>query len=478
MADPNQKYRIIEKLDEGGMAEIYRAEVESIQGFKKQVAIKRVLPHLTKNQKFVSMFLDEARLSLYLNHANIVQVFDIGRSENTFFIVMEYVHGLNLRTLVESLRRQKRRVEIQHAIFIIMEVAKGLGYAHDMRDPETDRHLDIVHRDISPPNILLSRMGEVKLVDFGLAKAASQVERTDPGVVKGKFSYLSPEAAAGNPVDHRADIFACGIIFFEMLTGRRLFYGETDLQTVELVRQARVPPMSALNPDISPELERIVRKALALEPEARYQHAYEIHETLAQFLFSRGMKVTNQDIGRLVRNCLTEHRMTVPPAVRSDNVIDALIQEEVLKFTSLDTFDPEEQVGARPLSPAELGPPPGGGGEMVDTRSWIDELNDGDDGAVLTFPSQSGELVVEKVPTLENLVLEDDGEPVTGGEAEGKAAAQADAEVAGGTATAAPERAAAAANLGVWRGVIIALVVLLVLGGASLVVLWTLGALR
>lgn len=417
MADPNQKYKIIDKLDEGGMAEIYRAEVESIQGFKKQIAIKRVLPHLTENKKFVAMFLDEARVSLHFNHANIVQVFDIGKSDNSYFIVMEFVEGLNLRSLTESLRSQSRPMSIPHTIFIMMEVCKGLGYAHALTDPGTGEPMHIVHRDISPPNILLSKQGEVKLVDFGLAKAASQLERTDPGVVKGKFSYLSPEAADGNEVDLRADIFAAGIIFFELLTGRRLFYGETDLQTVELVRRAKIPPMTALNHEITPELERIVLKALARDPAQRYQQAYELEDALANYLFSRGMKVTNRDIATLVQGCQRERRLTVPPPVKTGNVIDALIQEEVLKFTSLDGLERDEPAGAKPLNPGELGGGAVDGGkglETVDTRGWVDEFSESDD-EVLTFPA-SGELVVKKVPTVETMLDDLDEEELSGEE--------------------------------------------------------------
>src|SRR5205823_15037468 len=162
---------------------------------------------------------------------------------------MEYVDGSSLKGLMDSLRRQNRRIKVPQALYIMMEVCKGLAYAHDVNDPETGRPLNIVHRDSAPPNILISKNGEVKLVDFGLAKATSQLESTDPGVVKGKFSYLSPEAASGKEVDRRADIFAVGILLYELLTGKRLFYGETDYQTVELVRQAKVPPISGQNSD-------------------------------------------------------------------------------------------------------------------------------------------------------------------------------------------------------------------------------------
>jgi eukaryotic-like serine/threonine-protein kinase len=452
MADTEQKYKIIEKLDSGGMAEIYRGEAESIQGFKKQVAIKRILPQLTKNQKFVAMFLDEARLSLYLNHANIVHVFDIGRSGATYFIVMEFVDGLNLRALSESLRRQTRRLDLARAIYIMMEVCKGLGYAHDMAGPD-NKPLGIVHRDISPPNILLSKMGEVKLVDFGLAKAASQLEQTDPGVVKGKFSYLSPEAASGLDVDYHTDIFACGIILFEMLTGRRLFYGETDYQTVELVRQARVPSLSALNPEIPNELDQIVRRALARDIDQRYQHAYEMQDALAQFLFSRSLKVTSRDIAWLVRECLAEHQKTAPPIVQAGSVIDTLIQEEIIKFTSVDSLGGEETAGATPLSPDDVG---GRGGpldprDFIDPRGWTSEFSTGDQKPDRDPRPEGADL--PEVTSLEAML-------------EGT---EASVNTAGPAVTKKPT---------MWRGLIIALVVFIILGAATVFALHMLGLLR
>ena len=200
------RYTITERLDHGGMAEVFRGVAESMEGFKKNVAIKRILPNLTKNQKFVAMFLDEARLSLFLQHANIVQVFDISKTpDNAYFLVMEYIDGCNLKALIERAKQRGKRLDIGHSIYLMIECCKALHYAHSLEHPETNEPLGIVHRDISPPNILLSKNGEIKLVDFGLAKANSQIESTDQGVVKGKFSYLSPEAASGLAVDHRAD---------------------------------------------------------------------------------------------------------------------------------------------------------------------------------------------------------------------------------------------------------------------------------
>ena len=329
------RYTITERLDHGGMAEVFRGVAESMEGFKKSVAIKRILPNLTKNQKFVSMFLDEARLSLFLQHANIVQVFDISKTpDNAYFLVMEFVDGCNLKGLIERQKQKGKRIEIGHSIYLMIECCKALQYAHSLEHPETNEPLGIVHRDISPPNILLSKNGEVKLVDFGLAKANSQIESTDPGVVKGKFSYLSPEAASGLDVDHRADVFAVGIILWEMFTGRRLFFGETDDQTVELVRQARVPSIAALNPEVESEIEQIVRKALARDPDDRYQNANDLGDALAQYLFSRRMKVTARDIANLVKDTQVE-MMRKRSAEPKESLIDALILDEMQKMTSL-----------------------------------------------------------------------------------------------------------------------------------------------
>src|SRR5580700_5926080 len=183
MADSQQRYRVVEKLESGGMAEVFRAESEGLQGFKKQVAIKRVLPHLSETKTFISMFLDEARLSAHLTHSNCVQVFDIGAGDNAY-------------SIVESRRKQGKEVPVSFATFIALEICKGLAYAHELRDP-SGNDLHIVHRDMSPPNVLITKYGEVKIVEFGLAKATSQLEKSEAGIIKGKFSYLSPEAAQG-----------------------------------------------------------------------------------------------------------------------------------------------------------------------------------------------------------------------------------------------------------------------------------------
>jgi eukaryotic-like serine/threonine-protein kinase len=346
MAD---RYRPIFKLDAGGMAEVYVAEAESMAGFKKKVAIKRILPGLLKDERFVRMFLDEARLSLHLSHANIVSVFDIGKSSSTYFIVMEYVEGPNLKHVLQYLTRRHVVLPVHLTLWILGEVLKGLEYAHGLRDPETGRPFGIVHRDISPPNILFSWNGEVKLTDFGLAKASTQLESTDPGVVKGKFSYLSPEAAQGKEVDARSDIFAVGILAFEMLTGRRLFLGETDYQTVELVRRAEVPSLAELNPDVPAELEKIIRKSLAKDLDVRYQRAGDFHDDLLGFLFSRSLKVSARMLSDVLEELRKVQPALQPMAPDASTMILQMIDDEFLAFRSLGEDENAPETGSQPL---------------------------------------------------------------------------------------------------------------------------------
>lgn len=376
-----EKYRVLRKVDAGGMAEVFEGVAEGLRGFSKKVAIKRVLPHLAQNKKFLAMFLDEARLSLHMNHANVVQVFDIGRSGGTYFIVMEYVEGTDLKKIMERMRERQARMPTAQALYIVMEVCKGLGYAHDLSDIEGN-NLGIVHRDVSPPNVLISKQGEVKIVDFGLAKATSQLEHTDPGVVKGKFAYLAPEAAWGKEVDRRADVFACGIILYELLTGKRLFLGENDVATVELVRHASVPALQRHNPEVKPALEAIVRKALAPDVTTRFQTCDEMAEDMASYLFEHGMKVTGFDLRRMVGTIVAEEQV----AERArPSIIDQLIQEEMGRFASLEDDDGISPVdgleapgaaGAQPLNPAGF----------EDPRGWVGELQVG--GSDSPLPSE------------------------------------------------------------------------------------------
>ena len=363
-----QKYQIIRKLDAGGMAEVWKGKASSIRGFEKLVAIKRVLPSLSENKKFISMFLDEARLSLYLNHANIVQTFDIGMSADAYFIVMEWVDGPNLRSILETCNALGFRVPVEQAVFIASEVCKGLSHAHNRKDPK-GRSLNIVHRDVSPPNMLLSREGEIKLVDFGLAKAASQITSTDPGVVKGKFSYLSPEAAHGRNVDARADVFAVGAVLYEMLAGRKLFYGDSDLQTVELVRRTQIPPISQYNNTVGDDLNAVLLKSLARDPRDRYQTAEALGHALSRFLFSNRLMVTNYDIATLVRR-VQATKEQAGDVTRVFSLEDA-VQEEIVDFMSIENLDRME---FKSVLDQPGGDDSGLIGPGIDPRGWAEEV--------------------------------------------------------------------------------------------------------
>lgn len=364
----DQRYNLIEKLEAGGMAEVFLGEATSVQGFKKKVAIKRVLPHLASHTSFIGMFLDEARLGARLSHANVVSVFDIGKADNSFFLVMEFVDGTNLKKVMETLRVKRKPFPLKDAIYIGMETCRGLSYAHELLDDDGGP-LDLVHRDVSPPNILISKRGEVKVTDFGLAKARTQLERTDPGVVKGKFSYLSPEVANGQPADERADIFALGVCLWEMLAGRRLFLGETDYETVQAVSTAAVPSLVGTHPEVDESFDAIIQKALARRPKDRFQSAREFGDALASFLFHHQMKVTSDDIASLVKATL-ERQKSVPP---QPAMIDTMILEELERFTSLES-SAGVPVEAREfaMSPDNEGSRPLDASEFVDPSNWFE----------------------------------------------------------------------------------------------------------
>jgi eukaryotic-like serine/threonine-protein kinase len=326
-----QRYRVIEKLESGGMAEVFRAESSGLEGFRKQVAIKRVLPHLGRNAKYISMFLDEARLSAQLSHSNCVQVFDIGVRDDAYFIVMEFVEGANLKTIATSVANAGRTFPIAAGVYIAHEICKGLSYAHELTD-RSGVSLNLVHRDVSPPNVLVTKHGEVKIADFGLAKASSQLEPSEPGIIKGKFAYLSPEAAHGEDVDCRADVFAVGIILWELLAGRRLFTGDTDVQILHKVQVARVPPISQINRSVPPELETIVRRALARDRHERYASARELGQDLSRFMFRFGQPVSGYDIATIVQATMREKENA---RLAQGSFIHKLIEDALFEFTSL-----------------------------------------------------------------------------------------------------------------------------------------------
>jgi len=280
------QYEILERIAAGGMAELYKAKRTGVEGFQKIVAIKKILPHLADDEAFVTMFADEAKLAAQLNHPNIIHIYDLGKIQaGGYFIAMEYVDGRDLRAIQLAGRDLGVPLPVPLAVYVASKVASALDYAHRRRDADGN-DLHIVHRDVSPQNILISYEGDIKLCDFGIAKAASKASKTQSGALKGKIQYMSPEQAWGKPIDRRSDIFSLGVVLHELLTGERLFGGETDINVLEKVRSAEVAPPSASNPEVAHNLDAVVLKALAKEPDDRYANASDLLRDLDSVLYS------------------------------------------------------------------------------------------------------------------------------------------------------------------------------------------------
>ena len=273
------RYQVLNKIAEGGMAEIFLAKSLGAMGFERLVAIKLIRPHLTEDSDFVKMFLDEARIAMQLHHRNIVQTFDLEKADETFFIAMEYVHGVNVYDLYERIAASGRWIELPLALYMISEACKGLHFAHTRTNGEGDS-LGIIHRDISPQNILLSFEGEVKIMDFGIAKAAERLHHTTPGIVKGKYAYMAPEVLRDAPVDARVDVFAAGVVLYELLTGENPFAGTSAVDTIENVLNLEVEPPTSKSGAGSFELDAIVLKSLTKDPDKRFQSAREFSDAL------------------------------------------------------------------------------------------------------------------------------------------------------------------------------------------------------
>ena len=261
------------------MGEVFLARMMGPAGFEKKVVIKRILPHLAESEEFVERFLDEGRLVVQLSHGNIAQVLDMGTVDGHYYLAMEYVDGLDLRVFLKRLKLRGRQMPIPEALFIAGEVAKGLAYAHSRVD-EAGRNLGIIHRDVSPSNVMISREGEVKLLDFGIAKAATRMVHSVSGSLHGKFLYMSPEQASGRSLDRRSDIFSLGTCLYEMLTLRRPFEGESELRTLDLIRAGEYEPPSQIRPEVLPEVDRIVAQCLDIDPNRRYAAAGEVQRAI------------------------------------------------------------------------------------------------------------------------------------------------------------------------------------------------------
>ena len=305
MLETYGRYQLLKKLATGGMAQIYLARQSGPEGFEKLLVVKRILPHLAENEDFITMFLDEARIAARLNHPNIVQIFDLGAQDDSFFIAMEYIHGEDVRRVWKHAERLGEALPIALICRVIIEACAGLDYAHKKTDP-SGRPLGIVHRDISPQNILVSFEGGVKVVDFGIAKAADQATVTRSGVLKGKYSYMSPEQASGQPIDHRTDIFALGVVMYELLTGSRLFKRPSDIQTLNAVIECKVPRPSEVSRRVPADLETLVLKALARDRNHRFTDARQLGNALEDWLLSNKLPSSSTALAEFMQRLYAE----------------------------------------------------------------------------------------------------------------------------------------------------------------------------
>lgn len=294
------QYYLMEKIAQGGMAEIFKGLSYDVHGIKKTVCIKKILAHIAASEEFIDSLIDEAKIAVKLVHGNIAQTYDLGKVGEDYFMVMEFVDGKSLSQINKRCLAKGDMIPIEHLVHFIAEVLNGLDYIHRRTD-EKGIPLHIVHRDMSPQNIMVSYSGTVKIIDFGIAKSGFKVGATDAGILKGKFAYMSPEQAYGDTIDHRSDIFSAGIMLHEMLVGKRLFKASDSRETIRNVRKAKISPPSSLRPEIPDELDRIVMKSLAKDRRYRYAQASEMRDDLIKFLHANYPEFRVSDMEEFVQ---------------------------------------------------------------------------------------------------------------------------------------------------------------------------------
>ena len=321
------KYIFLEKLAAGGMAEVFLARSPGAGGIGKFVAIKRILPQFSESQEFIDMFKAEAKIAINLSHSNIVSIYEFGVERNQFFLVMDYVEGRNLRQILNKMKKSNAQFSIDQIVYVCKEVAAGLDHAHRCLDGSTGKPLNITHRDMSPQNVMISYEGEVKIVDFGIAKAENHLENTRAGTLKGKFGYMSPEQAEGQTVDLRTDIFSLGIVLWELLANDRLFIANNEINTLRKVRDCQVPSLRKVNPNIHVELEHVVQKSLARDRNLRYQTAAAMHRDLSRYLNRQFPDFSPHDYSMFVKTLFTDEILEIR---------QRLIEYAKVSFDSLD----------------------------------------------------------------------------------------------------------------------------------------------
>ena len=301
------KYTLIRKLALGGMAELFLALQRSMAGFEKLIVVKRILPHLAKDRAFIDLLLAEARIAATLNHPNVAHIYDVGEVDGQFYIAMEHIHGEDLRSIVRQMKKVgETAFPLEHAIAIVLGCASGLSFAHERTSLDGEA-MNIVHRDVSPQNILVTFTGDVKLVDFGIAKAGrGQMEDTGSGQLKGKVPYMSPEQAQGLPLDGRSDVFSLGIMLFELCTGKRLFRGVNEMETLKMIVESEYPKPRALNPNLSPKLEEIILRSLEKDTAKRYQSGRDMQADLEDYVRTEQLKVSALSLGAWMQHLFAE----------------------------------------------------------------------------------------------------------------------------------------------------------------------------
>ncbi|MEQ1500774.1 MAG: serine/threonine-protein kinase [Myxococcota bacterium] len=322
------KYFLVDKIATGGMAEIFKAKTFSHGGFENLLVIKRILPHIGENQDFVGMFVDEARVSVALQHPNIVRVYDFGKILENYFIAMECVDGKDARNILKKLARRKDYLPEKYCAFIAHEVCKGLHYAHTKADLNGNPY-GIVHRDISPSNVLVSYEGEVKVADFGIAKAEGNAYQTRDGMLKGKFEYMSPEQAQGKEIDFRSDLFSLGIILHEMLTGRRLFKTDSEIATLKKIRDGEIESPRKLKLELSERIEQICMKALAKDPADRYPSAQVMSDDLREFLFPETADTLRREFREYLHQLFAEEMAEERQRLESGNALAVQLRDRL-----------------------------------------------------------------------------------------------------------------------------------------------------
>jgi serine/threonine-protein kinase len=291
MTTPIGKYKLVRLIAAGGMAEVYLARQAGAAGFQKLVCLKRILPHLARDKQFVEMFLNEARLAARLDHPNIVSIFDLGEANGNYFIAMEFIDGPSLRAVAKRAQERGERLPIAEIVKIVSMAASGLHYAHELAGDD-GKPLGLVHRDISPDNVLVHRNGAAKVVDFGIAKAANSGGLTRTGTLKGKVAYMPPEQLRGDPLDRRADVFALGVVLYEMIAGQRPWEGDSEVSLIGKIITEEPLPLSRARPDAPAGLSAVIDRSLAKEREARYASCHDLQTDLEALLVTLGQNIT------------------------------------------------------------------------------------------------------------------------------------------------------------------------------------------